>query len=123
MTEKKQVKIGTLVDIISAILNCWQLDSLFIASLVEDYDLDIFKAVERATDISEKISCNDVIYWLLQQKADKFIEDNKDELEKRRINIEALQQELQDSIFTNAIDSGFDYENPQIQDLLNEFWM
>ena len=119
----KQVKIGTLVDIISAILNCKELDSLFIASLVEENNLDIFEAVETATDISEKISCNDVIYGLLQQKADKFIEDNKDELKKRKINIEALQQELQDSIFTNTIDSGFNYENPQIQDLLNEFWM
>ena len=119
----KQVKIGTLVDIISAVLNCKELDSLFIASLVENYDLDIFEAVETVSDISEKISCNDLIYELLQQKADKFIETYKDELKKRRINIETLQEELKDSIFTNWIDSGFYYENPQIQDLLNEFWM
>ena len=123
MTEKKQVRTGTLIDIISAVLNCWYLDSLFITEMVEEYDLDIFEAVETTTDTFGKINCNNVIYGLLQQRVGEFIENNKEELQKRWINTEVLQEELQDSIYTNWIDSGFDYENPQIQDLLNEFWM
>ena len=94
---------------------------MFIAELIEKYNLDIFEAVEAAKEYQENLDCNSVIFELLQQKSNKFIEENKEELEQREVNIEELRQELQDSIYINYIDSGFDYENEKIQDLLNEF--
>ena len=104
------------------ILSCWYLDIDFLVNLADKNEIEI--DINYIVSNYWECNINLVIFDILYQIAEKFIEENKDKiikilwLKNHDELTEYIEQNDIYEIFTNYFDSHLRFKNDEIQDLL-----
>ena len=102
-------------------LNCGYLDIKFLEDLIDNNNIDI--DIEDIRSNYWELNINTIIYEVIRQIAEEFIENHKEEI----CNIldlwnldDYISQNYLYEIFTNSIDSHLWFINDQIQELFEK---
>lgn len=101
--------------LLTQLLNCWYLDVDFLDDLICEFWIDIDIDDLKKRFWNDTININTLIYETYEKVKDKFLNENKEFIEKISwCNI----CEFEDyNIFTNCIDSSIRFNNNEIQSL------